>query len=361
MARLKAVLFTAALGCAVVFPGRLSSAQSLVNNKQRVDFRDLGQRGSNLIEPDDSKITSLVTDPTTGRIYGATSGKRAQIFAFEPSTNHLRPLGLLPAAEGVHNAAVVAPDGSVYFGTGRDMSADPEISEDWGRELGHMHISKKLWADLEASYAGYPGGQIYRWDPSNWDRARYAANQDAQVQDLGIAVPGEGIYCLKLSSDAKMLYGVTYPHGKFFTFDIATRQAKVVGDTWADVIFAGPTRGLRSLPGDLVLDGRGRCYYTSDSGWVSYYDPATGKLVRTAARIPGEFYLQHNNFDIYHPVVECWTSGGRNEIYGGTNDGFLFRFDPGPERVTNLGKVRITRRLRALAAATDGRIYGVAG
>ncbi|HLA40861.1 MAG TPA: hypothetical protein VJ417_12740 [Candidatus Glassbacteria bacterium] len=71
--------------------------------------------------------------------------------------------------------------------------------------------------------------------------------------------------------------------------------------------------------------------------------------------------MQHNNFDIYHPVVECWTTGRGNEIYGGTNDGFLFRFDSGPERVTNLGKVRITRRLRALAAATDGRIYGVAG
>jgi len=361
MARMTIGILLTVCILSVVSTSGLRAQQSLTTNKQRIDFRDLGQRGSNLIEPDDSKITSLVTDPVSGRIYGATSGKRSQIFAFEPSTNHLRPLGVLPQAEGVHNAAAAAPDGTIFFGTGRDLSADPEISEDWGRELGHMHISKKLWADLEASYSGYPGGHIYRWDPSGWDRARYAANQNALVQDLGVPVAGEGIYCLELSADAKKLYGVTYPHGRFFVFDFATRQAKVAGDTWADVIFAGPTRGLRSLPGDLVLDGRGRCYFTSDSGWIGYYDPESGKLARTGARLPGEFYLLHNNFDIYHPVVECWTKSGRNEIYGGTNDGFLFRFEPGPERVTNLGKVRITRRLRALAAAADGRIYGVAG
>ena len=40
---------------------------------------------------------------------------------------------------------------------------------------------------------------------------------------------------------------------------------------------------------------------------------------------------------------------------------FLFKFIPSQERVVNLGKVRITRRLRALAAGLDGRVYGVAG
>ena len=48
-------------------------------------------------------------------------------------------------------------------------------------------------------------------------------------------------------------------------------------------------------------------------------------------------------------------------LYGGTNDGYLFRLDLGSLEVTNLGKPRITRRIRALAVAGDGRVYGVAG
>ena len=143
----------------------LEAPDRLSLNKHRIGFRDLGQQGSNLIEPDDSKITSLAVDPTTGRIYGGTSGKRAQIFAFEPSTNHLRPLGFLPEGNGVRNAAVVGPDGTAYFGTGLDMTLPQPLSSDWGRELGNEHIVKKMWADIEAFYGSYPGGHIYRFAP----------------------------------------------------------------------------------------------------------------------------------------------------------------------------------------------------
>jgi hypothetical protein len=339
----------------------LTPADRLPLNKQRIDMRDLGQRGSNLIEPDDSKITSLAVDPATGRIYGATSGKRAQAFAFEPSTNHLRPLGVLPEGKGVRNAVVVGLDGAVYFGAGRDMTAPQPLSTDWGRELGRYHVVKKMWADIEASYADYPGGHIYRFDPKNWDAARYQANQDAAVEDLGIPVPGEGIYCLESSRDKAKLYGVTYPHGKFFVFDIATRQTTVVGDTWQQVIFSGPRKALRSLPADLITDIHGRCFYTSDRGRICYYNPGTGKLVETEEFVPGEIYPIHAGSEPFHPFIETWALGRDTDLYGGTNDGYLFRLNLASRKVTNLGKPRITRRIRGLAVAADGRVYGVAG
>ncbi|MBW7996912.1 MAG: hypothetical protein FVQ81_10180 [Candidatus Glassbacteria bacterium] len=338
-----------------------AAPQNLVLNKQRIDYRDLGQKGSNLIEPDDSRITALAVDRTTGRIYGATSGKRSQIFAFEPATNHLRPLGILPGAGGVNNAVVVDSAGAVYFGTGMDMTAPARISRDYGRELGHDHVVRKMWADLVAGYENYEGGHVYRFDPSSWDGARYAANDPAEVTDLGVAVPGEGIYCMTLSIDGSRLYGVTYPHGRFFVFDPALKKTTVIGDTWTESIFSGPRRGIRTLPRALALDAAGNCYYSTDGGWLARYNASTGKLERLDARLPGDFYLIHYDFDIYHPVVTCWTSGARGELYGGTNDGYLFRFEPEAARVTNLGKVRIDRRMRALATAADGRIYGVAG
>jgi hypothetical protein len=346
---------------ALLSPTKLEPAD-LGLNRHRMDFRDLGQRGSNLIEPDDSKITSLAVDGVTGRIYGATSGRRAQIFAFEPSTNHLRPLGALPEGSGVRNAVAVGKDGAVYFGTGRDMTAAQPLSQDWGAELGRDHISRKMWSDIEASYKGYGGGRIYRFDPKNWDGARYKANQNAAVEDLGIPAPGEGIYCLELSAGGDKLYGVTYPHGKFFVFDLASRQTSIIGDTWREVIFSGPRRALRSLPADLIVDRRGRCYYASDGGRLAYFEPGSpGKLVETEGRLPGEIYPIHAGSEPFHPYVETWTQGAKNEIYGGTNDGYVFRFDAGTHKVTNLGKPRITRRVRGLALASDGRLYGLAG
>lgn len=349
--------------CCVLFlvAGVQAAPQELMLNKQRIDYRDLGQRGSNLIEPDDSRITSLALDKSTGRIYGATSGKRSQIFAFEPSSNHVRPLGVLPGAQGVHNAVAVDSTGAVFFGTGRNMSAKAEISQDYGRELGHDHVVRKMWADIEDSYADYEGGRIFRFDPESWEAALYAANSTAEVQDLGVAVPGEGIYCMTLSLDGGSLYGVTYPHGKFFVFDIALKKATVIGDTWIQSVFSGPRAGVRTLPGALALDREGNCYYSTDDGWLARYNVSTGKLEKLSARLPGEFYLIHNAFDIYHPVVTCWTTGARGELYGGTNDGYLFCFVPETMEVRNFGKVRIDRRMRALATAADGRIYGAAG
>ncbi len=349
----------AALSCLTAVA--LEPADKLQLNKHRIDFRDLGQRGSNLIEPDDSKITSLAADPATGRIYGATSGKRAQIFAFEPSTNHLRPLGVLSEGGGVRNAVVVGREGAVYYGAGRDMTLPQPVSTDWGRELGNEHIAKKMWADIEASYKDYRGGHIYRFDPKNWDAARYSANQKAAVEDLGVPVAGEGIYCLEGSRDKTKLYGVTYPHGKFFVFDTATRQTTVVGEVWRQVVYSGPRTALRSLPADIFTDASGRCFYTSDDGRLCYYDPDKGKLVETGEYIPGEIYPIHAGAEPYHPFVETWAPGSNHNLYGGTNDGYLFRLDLSTLEVTNLGKPRITRRMRGLAVAGDGRVYGVAG
>jgi len=340
--------------------GRIG-AESLFQFKQRIDFRDLGYWPSNLIEPDESKITSLVTDQTSGVIYGATSGKKAHLFQFDPANNHVRPLGFLPTGGGVSNALVLAGEGSLYVGTGKDMTVEVEISEDWGRELGHGHIFKKMWADLEAEYKDYPGGHIYRYDLAQVELARYQAKKEAPVEDLGIPVAGEGIYCMVGSLDGSQLYGVTYPHGKFFVFNLETGQATVVGNTWESVIFAGPRKGVRTLPGALILDDAGNCYFSSDGGWITRYNPESGKLEKLSARIPGEFYPTHNDWDIYHPVVECWTRGLDGALYGGTNDGFLFKFMPYQERTVNLGKVRITRRIRTLTTALDGTIYGTAG
>jgi len=358
---------TNSLCCLILFlalPGSLagqSDHRGLASNLHRIDYRDLGYRPGNLIEADSSKITSLITDPARGIVFGATSGKRVHLFCFSPARDHVRPLGYLPKGHGARKALALGGDGMLYIGTGKDMTLQAQISEDWGSELGTDHIQKKMWADLQAEYKDYNEGRVYRFDPSRWIEMEYYADKEAEVQDLGVPVPSEGIYCMIVSSDGTQLYGISYPGGNFFVYDLNSGETSNLGPVWEEVIYSGPKKGERSLPGALVLDDGGNCYFSVGHGRLARYSPKIGKIETLDVVLPGEYYLFHSETEVFHPVVESWTRGVDGSLYGGTNDGFLFRFVPKEERLFNLGKVRITRRIRTLTTGDDGRIWGTAG
>ena len=83
-------------------------AQKCVNphfDAQRLDFRDLGYPGATEIPADDSPITALMSH-ANGKVYGATSGKKSHLFAYDSRVNKVFPLGVLPNAQGVHGCIV---------------------------------------------------------------------------------------------------------------------------------------------------------------------------------------------------------------------------------------------------------------
>ncbi len=338
-----------------------SEHRTLVNNLHRIDYRDLGFWPGNLIDADSSKITSLITDPERNLVFGATSGKRAHLFCYSPALDHVRPLGYLPNGCGVRKALALGSDGMLYIGVGKDMTLEAQISDDWGAELGSDHIQKKMWADLQAEYKGYDEGRIYRFDPSRWKEMQYYAEREAKVEDLGTVIPGEGIYCMIASADGSELYGITYPTGYFFVHGLNSGETSNLGTVWDEVIYAGPRKGERSLPSALVLDDGGNCYFSVGHAHLARYRPGSRKMEILQVELPGEYYLSHQEDEVFHPVVEAWTRGKDGSLYGGTNDGFLFRFIPKLEKLLNLGKVRITRRIRTLTTDDEGRIWGTAG
>jgi outer membrane protein assembly factor BamB len=59
--------------------------------------------------------------------------------------------------------------------------------------------------------------------------------------------------------------------------------------------------------------------------------------------------------------VDAWATSDGVVFYGGTSDGYLFRFEPKENRITNLGKPLNQYRIRGLVMAANGRIYGVGG
>ena len=313
----------------------------------RMDYRELGYQNFNEIPGDAAFITALGA-AADGKIYGATSGVHSYLFAFSPATNQVRPLGTIGDAQGVHHSLAVDPAGPVYIGTGKNVFKQFMIKPDLS--FGVNHISQDLWTQVKEQYKEFAGGHLDSYDPAKEGRAP-RAEQSAPVTDLGIPVAGEGIYCLTLDPQRQVLYGISYPHGHFFCYDLKQHRAVDKGSIFKEVQFGGPDdRTQRTLPRDLVVAASGDVYTSTDDGHLLRLDAAKQELQTLPARIPGEAMQ----------VIDAWVRAG-DVLYGGTSEGFLFRFSPASGEVDNLGKPMIAQRIRGLALGHDGMVYGLAG
>ncbi len=346
--------------CAAVllFPQR-ANPQHWVNPDfecHRLDLRDLGYPEVNQIPANSSAITALLTG-ANGMIYGGTSGEEAYLFLYDPSINKVRHLGKIAGQEGIHHALVQDSAGFIYVGTGKNILQQLELTKKIAP--GRDSISDALWNDIRKAYAGYEGGRLYRYDPKTGDRQVLLPGDHSPVEDLGIAVSNNSIYALVIHPATGAIYGISYPAGRLFEYEIGQKKFRDLGELDSDVIFHGPERDWRSLPRALVCDEAGRVYTSGKGGFLISYDPGKGAIESTGLRIPGEYYPVQAYTG--HPVVEYFAKTEKGLIYGGSSDGYLFSFDPLKRKLVNLGKPRVSRRLRALSVGKDGRLYMVAG
>lgn len=313
---------------------------TITPNQLRLDLRMLGRAPLDIIPPGESAVTSLAFGKD-GCLYGGTSGKRAHLFKLDPRWGHVFPLGHLSGEESIFHSLAPGPDGSIYIGT----------------SLHHRGKLDKRGQDVLARYSEYPGGRIYKFDPAHEAAGRKRMQVPApampvkHLTDLGIAVAGEGITCL-ISGD-NILYGVTFPKGIFFTLDLTTKKVKNLGAVCGPPLNEEP---FRSIPRALVTDSRGRVWGAGDYGALFFYDPDKEELVfLPSQRLPAEFGRE------FMTVLDSIVCGPDGFIYGGTSDGFIFRFDPDQVAVINLGKPMWQYRIRGLAFSQDGDLYGVGG
>lgn len=341
------ILVTGSLFLLTVATGLAQPQRDPLVPLHRLECRDLGYRFFNEIPGDAAFITALAVGPD-GRIYGATSGVQSYLFAFSVATNQVKPLGAIADAQGVHHSLVVGSDGMVYIGTGRNVLKSLTIKPDLS--VGYNHIWEDLWTQIREHYVGYRGGHIYRYDAAQ--EPRYTLpDQPASVTDLGVPVPGEGIYCMTLDPDHQVLYGITYPGAHFFLYDLGLGRATDKGPIFKDVLFGGPDdRTLRTLPRGLVVAASGEVYTSTDGGRLLRFDPIGQEIQTLSATIPGEAMQ----------VVEVWARDG-DVLYGGTSEGFLFRFSPATAEVENLGKPLLSQRIRGLVLGKNRMLYGLAG
>jgi len=327
----------------------------VMKNQQRVDLRDLGYPGVNEIPVNSSAVTSLLT-ASNGIIYGCTSGEEAYLFLFDPKINKVKHLGKIPGHSGVHHSLVEDKDGSIYIGSGKNIFEDFSLSK-WGE--GNDALDVTLWNDIKRNFSDYPGGHLYRYIPAESNVKVKLTNMDCELEDLGRPLDNNSIYALAMNPAGDEIYGITYPDGHFFIYNIASANTTDLGTIDSQKVYHGPERNWRTLSRALICDDSGRVYFSGTKGMLNYYDPESGALVATNIEIPGDYYYLQFTKD--YTAVEYFAKDKSGLIYGGTSDGYLFSFDSQNMELVNLGKVRESRRLRCLTVGQNGNVYIMAG
>jgi hypothetical protein len=319
------------LSCAVMLAQRAVDYDHSVVSQVRIDLRDLGYPPVDVIPPDESAIRSLMVAPS-GAVYGATSGRRSHLFVLHPQHGYVQPLGYLKGATTVHRSVVVAANGDVYIGGSIGVDNDGQ------------------------GYSGYAGGHLLRYAPGPGDEEKpIRIDAECPVQDLGIPVAGDGIYTLTIDRGRNMIYGLTYPTGRFFGYSIADGKFAVHGGVTERSIPGEKFEKDRNIGRALALDADGRVYGSGDGGAIFRFSPDMRELEWLRLTAPTVAGREPYN------RIDCWAEGSKEFLYGGTSDGYVFRLDPKSLALENLGKPLNQYRIRGLAFARSGKLYGVGG
>jgi hypothetical protein len=193
-------------------------------------------------------------------------------------------------------------------------------------------------------------------------KIKRSATGKLQVTDLGIPVAGEGIFSVINDPGFKKLYGVSYPSGFFFSYDMQSGKTKIYKDP-------APKKGIvHSLeeqfslaPEDflsraLITDDQGLVYGSLPFGKIFYFNPVDETVNELEAELPEVWGRRSLG------QVSCWLKTKNGRIFGGNSaDGQLFELDPSTKQLRNFGKPIMMPGLSGLAEGADGKIYGIAG
>lgn len=288
-----------------------------------------------------------------GKIYYVLSAEphdvAGQMYSFDPATNEIKHLGDLTEVSGEKGKNVIAQgkshvnfvesNGKLYFATHIGYYSIIDGMEKMG-------IPPKGWKP-------YVGGHLLSYDMKT-----------GQFEDLAIAERGEGILTMNLDTQRGRIYGLTWPIGEFFRYDLAKKEMKNFGPFFLKGE-NGKGATYRTICRSIAIDPRdGAAYFSNGEGALNRYRYDTD----TVEKVAGDD-LKKDYFGLYDP-----TSAGHmaynwrqvvwyapdNMVYGvHGNSGYLFRFDPKAERVDVLD--RITSEPSQRSGMFDQFSYGYLG
>ena len=253
----------------------------------------------------EAAITALAVG-AEGKVFGVTSGRRAHLFWMP------RPLliAAIGAIDGVSQAAeglVLGPDGFLY-GAARDG-----------------------------------GGPLFRHSLAT-DFVGLYRTRSAPIEMLRAPFKDDGVVSLSLSEDQTTIAGLGERTGRPFLYSLKTGRVKAL-----------PRPGPENEAMGRVLCPAGNGFYGSGADGQLFHLSVEGDVEWLDAALPsrrGKAYLAR---------AHAFLRARSGRIYGGTEDGYLFSFDPLARRLVSHGRPCDIPDLHALAEGSDGSIYGLVG
>lgn len=288
-----------------------------------------------------------------GRIYYVLSAEpydvAGQMYSFDPATRKITQLGDLTeicgekdmkaVAQGKSHVNFVESGGKLYFAT----------------HIGYYSIvdGMEKMGIPPAGWKPYRGGHLLAYDMKS-----------GRFERLALAANGEGILTFNMDAQRGRLYGLTWPGGRFFRYDLAKNEMKDLGGFFRDGE-NGKGDAYRTICRSLAVDPRdGSAYFTTGEGTIHRYRHESDAV----ETVVGD-NLKKEYFGLYDPssaghmaynwrqVVWRPSDGLFYGVHG--NSGYLFRFDPKAERVEVLERITSTPSKRS--GMFDQFSYGYLG
>lgn len=272
-----------------------------------------------------------------------------KMYSFDPATKGITLCGDLTEAcgekglkaipQGKSHVSFIELNGRLYFGTHIGYYTSVEGMEKMGIP--------------PEGYNPYPGGHLLSFDL----RTR-------KFEDYGIVPHKEGVLTMNMDTRRNIIYGITWPTGYFFKYDIVKKEMKDFGRISEDGE-NGTKEKYRTLCRSVAIDpDTGIVYFSTSDGIIFQYSPATDQLDPVV-----EDNLKKDYFGQYDPASpghmgynwrQVFWHPKHKSIYGiHGNSGYFFRFDPAAKRVEILD--RITSKLSQRSGMFDQFSYGYLG
>ena len=288
-----------------------------------------------------------------GRVYYVLCSDKmdvgAQMHCFDPQAGATTMLGDLTEACGEKDANAIAQgkshvnfvecDGKLFFAT----------------HVGYYTLidGMEKMGVPSAGVQPYPGGHLLAYDINA-----------GTFEDLGIAPEREGVLAMNMDTDRKRIYGISWPTGYLFSYDLPTRELRNLGRIASDGE-NGKGDKYETICRSIAVDPRDGCVYVTNSrGEILKYSYETEEV----AVLSGDD-MRKDYFGLYDPhsaghMGYNWRQTvwhAATESFWGVhgNSGYLFRFDPRAERIHVVD--RITSLPSRDAGMYDQFSYGYLG
>lgn len=300
-------------------------------------------------------IQSMITNGPV--IYGATSGRRAHIFRFNPVTGEFRDLVQINGPVTVHHSLTMDGDGSLWFGTTLDKNQLYIASRRKGLNL-HLTEVSKMPMTSDDLHVGY----LYR--------VLRPESEQPVVEEMGVPVQEQAIHSMVCDPARNIIYGFTFPLGRFFIYDIQTGNTETIvygkrlvreypdslyiTEDVTEFIPNSEDILEKNIAKALILDAEGNLYTSGHKGKLLRLRPGTKTFEEIASLpcVPGREEWTS---------VEALTWSPDGNLYGATIDGYIFRYSPFSNKLVNLGKPFRSQGISGLVCRSNGVIYGVGG